>query len=151
MNTLTRLLTIALLLCASGSLWAQGLVDYTYPDLKEVRDFRKASINGWSQINDQVLLVSAGASRQYLLVLSRPDRDLTYSHALGFTDSNGRVSAKFDKVYATNNHTMMPNPIKRIYEVKGKEQAKAARQWTLEQACAQQSDESRACKKLHKQ
>lgn len=136
--------TLALAVIA-GSVWASTPVKYEFPDLKEVRDFRKTSVSGWSAINDQVLLVSTSPKRKYLLVLTRPDRDLLFSHALAFTDTQGRVSARFDKVYATNASIRVPNTIKHIYEINGKAEAEAAKLAVLAQACNQSDADSSAC------
>lgn len=129
----------------TGNLWASTPVNYEFPDLKEVRDFRKNSVSGWSAVNDQVLMVSTSPKRKYLLVLTRPDRDLLFSHALAFTDTQGRVSARFDKVYAANANIRVPNTIKHIYEINGKAQAEATRLSVLAQACNQNKPESGAC------
>ncbi|UTA49238.1 DUF6491 family protein [Simiduia sp. 21SJ11W-1] len=143
------IITLCLALATTGAL-ANPPINYEFPELKEVRDFRKNNVNGWSAVNEQVLMVSAGASRNYLLVLSRPDRDLLFSQALAFTDTQGRVSARFDKVYATNSNIRMPNSIQKIYEVRGRDQVKAARLAVHEQACAQSEQDSRACRDYHK-
>lgn len=101
--------------------------NYQFDEFKSVDSFRSADIRGWGRINDQVLTVDAGVNKRYMLVLSRPDRDITFSQAIGVTSNAGRVMARFDGVYAGNSNIRVKVPIKYIYELKGKEQLEHAR------------------------
>lgn len=100
--------------------------DYQFDEFKSVDSFRSADIRGWGRINDQVLTVDAGVNKRYMLILSRPDRDIAFSQAIGVTSNAGRVMAKFDGVYAGNSNIRVKVPIRTIYELKGKEQLEQA-------------------------
>ncbi|AFU98508.1 DUF6491 family protein [Simiduia agarivorans] len=116
-----------------------GRPDYQFDEFKSIDSFRSSDIKGWGRINDQVLTVSAGANKRYLLVLTRPDRDIAFSHAIGVTSNAGRVMARFDGVYAGNANIRVKIPIKYIYEIKGKDQFEQARALVEERALAAKS------------
>ncbi|MCM2681328.1 DUF6491 family protein [Echinimonas agarilytica] len=127
---------IQILLCAlmmsfalTGTLMAAEKVkpNYEFSELKEVRSVRNSEVSGWGAWTDQVLLMSGSPGRKYLVILTRPDHDLAFSLNLAVTNSGGQIMAKFDKVYAMNSAIKVGVPIKKIYELKGKEQIELAK------------------------
>lgn len=137
---MTKLLISSLLTLLSAASLAAP--DYEFDQFPQVSSIREADIDGWGQINDQVLLVSASPSTKYMLVLERPDRDLDFGPGLKFTAKGGRVMAKFDQVQAAGNRFAIPNRIVKIYQLKGKEQVQLARELVLEREAAEQKQES---------
>lgn len=147
-----QILIIGLAALGLSHLALAEMPNYDFAELKKVSSIREADINGWSQINDQVLLISRGASRHYLFVLDRPNHDLAFSSGLGVSSSTGRVSARFDKVYSSHSKMVLPSTIKFIYEVKGKEQLAAAKALveTEEARARKATQDERKAKKTEK-
>ncbi|MDR6991466.1 DUF6491 family protein [Luteimonas sp. 3794] len=56
------------------------------------------SINGWTPLGESALAVWTRPSEAWLLDLSGPCQDLTFTPAIGLTSNMSRVSARFDKV-----------------------------------------------------
>mgnify|MGYP007112213923 CR=1 FL=1 len=87
--------------CATGS----GLSDADRLQLYRahagapVKDFQYFnSLNGWTELGDSALAVWTRPSEAYLLELSGPCLDLSFSPAIAVTNQFGRVSARFDSV-----------------------------------------------------
>ncbi|MCD9086808.1 DUF6491 family protein [Stenotrophomonas sp. SY1] len=56
------------------------------------------SLNGWTELGDSALAVWTKPSEAWLLSLSGPCMDLSFSPAITVTNMMGQVSAKFDRV-----------------------------------------------------
>ncbi len=125
--------TLMLIMGLSASVQAQTVKpDYQFDQLSSVTSVNNSRIDGWSAVNDQVLIMSTGSKRKYLVVLTRPNRDLVFSYQLGVTNSAGRILPKFDKVYALNNPIQMGVPIKKIYLLADKKEEALARKLVAE-------------------
>ena len=57
------------------------------------------SINGWTPLGDNALVVWTRPSQAYLLELFGPCMDLDYAMAISLSNQMSRVSARFDNVY----------------------------------------------------
>ena len=101
---------------------------YQFDQLETVKRFNNWSIDGWSAIDQQSLIVRTSPSTSYLLVLSRRLPELRYSHAIAITSTGSSVYARFDSVRALNRHGInIPVSIAKIYKLKGKKQRKLVR------------------------
>ena len=121
--------TLILMFGLSGSVNAEpNKPNYEFDAFEEVRSVSNSSVSGWAPINDQVLIMSTGPNRKYLVVLSRPDHHLVYSFKLAVTHTGGEIMAKFDKVYPQEEGIKLGIPIKAIYKLDSKEQVALAHQ-----------------------
>lgn len=76
-----------------------------------VKDFRYfGSLNGWTELGDSALAVWTRPNEAWLLSLSGPCMDLSFSPAITVTNMMGQVSAKFDRVIVHGNGPMMHVP-----------------------------------------
>ncbi|MFL6588205.1 MAG: DUF6491 family protein [Luteimonas sp.] len=73
------------------------------------------SINGWTPLGDEALIVWTRPSEAWLLDLSGTCQDLRSTPAIGLTSSMGRVNARFDKVLVRSRGSIsMPCHIRQI-------------------------------------
>lgn len=78
---------------------AEKLALYRASAGEPVSDFQYfGSINGWSPIGDNALVVWTKPSQAYLLELFGPCADLDYATAISLSNVMGRVSSRFDSV-----------------------------------------------------
>ena len=81
-----------------------------------VKQFRYfGSINSWTPLGDEALAVWTKPSEAWLLDLSGPCSDLSFTPAIGLTHTFNTVSARFDKVLVHGrNNIQMPCQIVQI-------------------------------------
>lgn len=88
--------------CAStrtGLSHADRLALYRAHAREPVGDFRFfGSVNGWTPVDDDALVVWTKPSEAYLLELSGPCTDLEWAPAITLTNQASRVYARFDDV-----------------------------------------------------
>lgn len=123
--------TLILLFGLSGPATAEKVKpNYEFEQqFEKVKSVRSDNVNSWVAINDQVLIMTSSPRVSYLVVLSRPDHDIAFSHNISVTDRGGRIMAKFDQVYAMNSSIKIGVPIKAMYKLEGREQKDLA--WQL--------------------
>ncbi|MEJ2419062.1 MAG: DUF6491 family protein [Exilibacterium sp.] len=104
---------------------------YQFDNLEVVKRFSNWSIDGWSAVDQQSLIVRTSPSTAYLLVLSRRLHDLRFSEAIAISSTGNLVYAKFDTVTVKNHHFggigSVPVRIAKIYKLKGKEERELVR------------------------
>ena len=97
------------------------------------------SINGWTPLGDDALIVWTRPSEAWLLDLSGTCQDLRSTPAIGLTSSMGRVNARFDRVLVRSTGSIsMPCHIRQIRPldvkaVRAAEKQKAAGAPSLDQ------------------
>lgn len=75
----------------------------------------RGSINGWTPLGDEALVVWSRPSEAWLLELSGPCPDLDFARAISLTNTIGKVSARFDKVVVLGRDTVdIPCVIRQI-------------------------------------
>ena len=104
MKRMLLLLAVSLAIgaCASAPRQtdAEKLALYQAHAGEPVGDFQYfGSINGWSPVGDNALVVWTRPSQAYLLELFGPCTDLGYAPAISLSNSMGRVSSRFDSVH----------------------------------------------------
>ncbi|MBB3343479.1 DUF6491 family protein [Luteimonas sp. RC10] len=72
-------------------------------------------INGWTPLGDSALAVWTRPGEAWLLDLTGPCQDLSYTPAIGLTSTMSRVDARFDKVLVHSRSAIsMPCHIRQI-------------------------------------
>jgi len=82
--------------CASGQLNTMGLYERlearNYVLAEPVNRISYHRINGWSELDDRHVIISAGVSDHYLLTLRNSCRDLNSSMDIGFSATVGNLT-----------------------------------------------------------
>ena len=90
------LFSCVLVACAGTSEQDELAVD---DEPRKTRDcIHEPSIRGYTVLDEQNLIVRAGASRRYHVVLSRRAHGLRFSHGIWFKTTTSRVCAGFDSL-----------------------------------------------------
>jgi len=98
---------------------------YQFDELPEVKSFSNWTINGWTAVDRQSLIVRTSPSTSYLLVLQRGLPDLNFSKAIALSSTASRVKARFDTVNTIDRRfRSIPVAIAKIYKLKGRDQRK---------------------------
>ncbi|MBN8211608.1 MAG: hypothetical protein J0M09_01660 [Xanthomonadales bacterium] len=63
--------------------------------------------NGWTPLGDGVFALWTRPSQAWLVELYSPCNEIEYADTIGFRDTNGRLSARFDQVYV-GSHSLIP-------------------------------------------
>lgn len=99
---------------------------YVFDDLTEVDVITNWRLQGWTEIDENSLIVRTGPKTSYLLILSRPNYDLKMAQGIIVSTTAGSVKARFDAV-STLRKKGIRYPIERIYELEGKDQRNAVK------------------------
>jgi hypothetical protein len=98
---LPALLTLGISACATGPAEPESLADKlkarNYIFGEPVERIRNHRINGWNRIDDRHVIIKAGVSDDYLLVLRNPCMNLSSAMELAFTSTAGALT-EFDKL-----------------------------------------------------
>lgn len=130
MNSLKNILAVGLLAASFSAATVSAAVKplaekYQFDELPEVKGFSNWSINGWTAVDRQSLIVRTSPSTAYLLILQRRAPGLRSGNAIALSSTASRVHAKFDTVSTVDRYVSnIPIPIAKIYKLKGKEQRK---------------------------
>jgi len=65
------------------------------------------SYNGWTPLGDGAFALWTSPGKAWLIQLYPPCNDIEFADRIGFRDTVGRLSAKFDHVYVSN-HGLIP-------------------------------------------
>lgn len=60
------------------------------------------SYNGWTPLSDGAFALWTRPSQAWLVELYSPCSEIDYADTIGFRDTNGRLSARFDQVYVSS-------------------------------------------------
>lgn len=93
--------------------WQATLARQGYEIVETVEDIRDYRINGWNRIDDQRVIFDAGPSRDYLITLTIPCRNLRSAEIVGFT-STGTSVTNLDKLVVRANGFTDQCPIRSI-------------------------------------
>tara|TARA_B110000116_G_scaffold264861_1_gene273236 strand:- start:763 stop:1230 length:468 start_codon:yes stop_codon:yes gene_type:complete len=107
--------------CTSEPKIPQDPNKYVFSDLNEVDVINHWRLYGWSEIDENSLIVRTGPKTSYLLILTRPNYDLNMAQGIIISTTAGSVAARFDSV-STLGKKGIRYPIARIYRLAGKEQ-----------------------------
>ena len=107
--------------CSSEPKIPQDPNKYLFSDLNEVDVINDWRLYGWSEIDENSLIVRTGPKTSYLLILTRPNYDLNMAQGIIISTTAGSVAARFDSV-STLSKKGIRYPIARIYQLEGKEQ-----------------------------
>ena len=120
---ITAMLVVFLCLgaCSSEPKIPQDPNKYVFSDLKEVNVITDWRLHGWSDVDENSLIVRTGPKTSYLLILTRPNYDLNMAQGIIISNTAGSVTARFDSV-STLGKKGIRYPIARIYQLEGKEQ-----------------------------
>lgn len=99
---------------------------YVFDDLTEVDVITNWRLQGWTEIDENSLIVRTGPKTSYLLILTRPNYDLKMAQGIIVSTTAGSVKARFDAV-STLRKKDIRYPIERIYELEGKDQRNAVK------------------------
>jgi len=134
MRTNIKLLALSFLImlisCAAPNTSSEQDQKYLFPELEEVTSIRNYSIDSWSEVDKQSLIISVSPTQAYLVILRNRNHDLKFAHAISFGNSR-RVYSKFDRIQIINTSQDIehsPAYIERIYKLKDKEQVKRIKQ-----------------------
>lgn len=98
---------------------------YQFDELPEVKGFMNWSIDSWTAVDRQSLIVRTSPSKSYLLILQRKLPSLRSNNAIALSSTGSRVHARFDTVQTFDRHfANIPVAIAKIYKLEGKEQRK---------------------------
>ena len=61
------------------------------------------SYNGWTPLSDGAFALWTRPSQAWLVELYSPCSDIDFADTIGFRDTHGRLSARFDQVYVGSN------------------------------------------------
>jgi len=127
-NLILLLCTSLLCACASSP---QTLDEkYIFTDLEQVDRVRISTIDGWSAIDKQSLIVSTSPKTSYLIILKRPHSDLKFAQEIKFDSAHSSVYAKSDRIEIIDRQAgipPLPAYINRIYKLNDREQKKMVR------------------------
>lgn len=107
--------------CASEPKQPDDPNKYVFTDLTEVDVITDWRLQGWTEIDENSLIVRTGPKTSYLLILTRPNYDLKMAQGIIVSTTAGSVKARFDAV-STLRKKGVRYPIARIYELEGKDQ-----------------------------
>lgn len=93
--------------------WQATLARQGYEVAETVDEIRDYRINGWNRLDDQRVIFDAGPSRDFLITLTRPCRNLRSAEIIGFT-STGTSVTNLDKLVARSNGFTDNCPIRSI-------------------------------------
>ena len=65
------------------------------------------SYSGWTPLSDCAFALCTRPSQAWLVELYSPCNEIDYADTIGFRDTNGRLSARFDQVYVSS-HSLIP-------------------------------------------
>lgn len=65
------------------------------------------SYSGWTPLSDGAFALWTRPSQAWLVELYSPCSEIDYADTIGFRDTNGRLSARFDQVYV-GSHSLIP-------------------------------------------
>lgn len=115
------ILSVFLTACASEPKQLEAPNKYVFSDLTEVDVITDWRLDGWTEIDENSLIVRTGPKTSYLLILTRPNYDLKMAQGIIVSTTAGSVKARFDAV-STLRKKDIRYPIARIYELEGKQQ-----------------------------
>ena len=98
---------------------------YHFDQLPEVERFSRWSIDDYTVVDRQSLIVRTSPSTSYLLILQRKLPGIRFNRAIALTSTGSQVHARFDTVQIIDRHVArIPVPIAKIYKLDGREQRK---------------------------
>ncbi|MEM8500405.1 MAG: DUF6491 family protein [Pseudomonadota bacterium] len=98
---------------------------YQFDQLPEVERFSRWSIDGYTVVDRQSLIVRTSPSTSYLLILQRKLPGIGFNRAIALTSTGSQVHARFDTVQIVDRHSSrIAVPIAKIYKLDGREQRK---------------------------
>ncbi len=98
---------------------------YQFDQLPEVKRFSRWSIDDYTVVDRQSLIVRTSPSTSYLLILQRQLPGIGFNRAIALTSTGSQVHARFDTVQIIDRHaSRIPVPIAKIYKLDGREQRK---------------------------
>lgn len=101
---------------------------YQFDQLPEVERFSRWSIDDYTAVDRQSLIVKTSPSTSYLLILQRKLPGIGFNHAIALSSTGSQVHARFDTVQVIDRHaSRIPVPIAKIYRLDGREQRKQVR------------------------
>lgn len=115
------ILSIFLTACASEPKQPGDPNKYLFTDLIEVDVITDWRLQGWTEIDENSLIVRTGPKTSYLLILTRPNYDLKMAQGIIVSTTAGSVKARFDAV-STLHKKSIRYPIARIYKLDGTDQ-----------------------------
>ncbi len=115
------ILSIFLTACASEPKQPGDPNKYLFTDLIEVDVITDWRLQGWTEIDENSLIVRTGPKTSYLLILTRPNYDLKMAQGIIVSTTAGGVKARFDAV-STLHKKSIRYPIARIYKLDGTDQ-----------------------------
>ncbi|SHH73396.1 DUF6491 family protein [Ferrimonas marina] len=99
---------------------------YSFSELEQVQRIENYRMNSWEALDNQAVLIQQSPRTWYLLILQRPDPNLTFANVVLVSSTVGSVEARFDTV-STPLERGRKTHIERIYKVDGKEQYQAVK------------------------
>ncbi|MFK7733611.1 MAG: DUF6491 family protein [Pseudomonadales bacterium] len=98
---------------------------YQFDQLPEVERFNRWSIDDYTMVDRQSLIVRTSPSKSYLLILQRKLPGIGFNDAIAVTSTGSQIHARFDTVQIIDRHfSGIPVPIAKIYKLDGREQRK---------------------------
>lgn len=98
---------------------------YQFDQLPEVERFSRWSIDDYTVVDGQSLIVRTSPSTSYLLILQRKLPGIRFNRAIALTSTGSQIHARFDTVQIIDRHaSRIPVPIAKIYKLDGREQRK---------------------------
>ncbi len=98
---------------------------YQFNQLPEVERFSRWSIDDYTVVDRQSLIIRTSPSTSYLLILQRKLPGIGFNNAIALTSTGSQVHARFDTVQIIDRHaSRIPVPIAKIYKLEGREQRK---------------------------
>lgn len=98
---------------------------YQFDQLPEVERFSRWSIDDYTMVDRQSLIVRTSPSKAYLLILQRRVPGIGFNNAIALTSTGSQIHARFDTVQLIDRHfSSIPVPIAKIYKLDGREQRK---------------------------
>ena len=127
MKTITKIIIIfiiSFIVTACGTMPDILSEKYNFDDfLVEVKEIENFRLDGWGNIDNQALILHAGPSRDYLIVLRRPVYNINSIENIGISNIGGRVSSG-DTIVVGDSYSQDSYIIQKIYELEDRQQTK---------------------------
>lgn len=102
---------------------------YKVPGLEPLDRVTEFNINGWTSIDRRSLIIEAGASRRYLVVLRNNSSELRFAKSIVVDRDSSVIRVGFDRIFVVGDTIRMPYYIQAMFELDGREGANAARDY----------------------
>ena len=102
---------------------------YKVPGLEPLARVTEFNINGWTSIDRRSLIIEAGASRRYLVVLRNNSSELRFAKSIVVDRDSSVIRVGFDRIFVVGDTIRMPYYIQAMFELDGREGANAAREY----------------------